>query len=337
MNALSGARQQANITQMADAHRHSIDQVIVFALRKLPNLGNNFLGPLLVGRINHLFGKKVLHRIQPRQLVHALGVRKLHGKALISVQAPQFLRHRDASGLVFDQQLVNLQCLAGLGDLFDQIVELQTLLPRMHQHQFRRKFAVGAVKINRTALSVQNAVRHRSRVSREHTPDGQSRIVVVGFGGVGGVQGRDDVIHGRERALLPQLPPLALDHAAPGRLRTLLQLPSGHEWPQTLLQLGNFFLAKPVRPQQITLVLARVFPANAGHKRAISLVAHRQAQMGPAVRLFLQNVARQVIFSQSLLNDDVCARLHVVQTGAHGPVPPLLGGLNAGLGEGFGR
>ena len=123
--------------------------------------------------------------------------------------------------------------------------------------------------------------------------------------------------------LLPQFPPLALNDTATGWLRTLLQLPCGHKWPQRTLQPMNFLRAKAIRPKQLALFSARVFPTDAGDKRAVGFVLHGQAKVRPFAHIFLNNVPGQVIFSQSLLNNHICASLGVVQTGGHRAVPPL--------------
>ena len=57
--------------------------------------------------------------------------------------------------------------------------------------------------------------------------------------------------------------------------------------------------------------------------------------MCPLSDVFREDVACQVVFGQSLLDDDVGAGLRIVQTGRHRPIPPVDRGLDGRFGERF--
>ena len=157
--------------------------------------------------MNQPFGKDVLDGIGARHLVLVLRVDQLDAEVLVCVQAADFLRHRQARGFVLDQQVIDLELAGGVGDALDQLVQLVTGLPAIHQHDLGD---IVVIAVN--------------------APHCHGREVVLFLRGVGGVHCGDDELHLRECVFVPILPPVTLQDTAALGLRTLLELACSTEW-----------------------------------------------------------------------------------------------------------
>ena len=284
-------------------------------------LADDHVSPPPVGREDHALGKQVLNRIDTRQLVEALGIDDLDRPLLVAIQAPDLLRHTQARGLALDQQLVHLSVLAGLGDLGDEVGQLQPLLPCVDQHNAGHALRVvvqhvadadALVKAARLVGGVLAAPPIRAdevlganvgHVAREHTPDRAGAEVVLLLDGIGRVDAGHDVVKGRVSLLAPRLPPVGPDDALASGRRLLLELASDRIWSHDLLVAVHDLDRKAGGEEQLAIDLTRIFDTKHRGRRPNGIVAHGQHDVVVA-ELLVEDDARDVVLVQALHNDD---------------------------------
>ena len=121
-------RQRANIPQMSHCLGDRIHKVIVLAAREYRHLLDHHIGPLFIGGEDKAFFKEMADRMHPRHLVDAAGIDEPDAPSFVCKQSAQFLGNAVAGRLVFDQQRIDLHAAAGLGDLFNEVMDLKPLL-----------------------------------------------------------------------------------------------------------------------------------------------------------------------------------------------------------------
>ena len=325
-NTLRRPDKQARLAQVAQGLTDGVHEVVVLALGKHLALADDHVGPPPVWREDHTLGEQVLDGVDAGQLVEALGVDDLDRPLLVAVQAPDLLRHAQAGGLALDQQLVHLPVLAGLGDLGDEVGQLQPLLPCVDQHDAGHALGVvvqhvadanALVKAGGLVGGVLAAPTIRAdevlgadvgHVAGEHAPDRAGAEVVLLLDGIGRVDAGHDVVKGRVALLAPRLPPVGPDDALASGRRLLLKLASDRIRPHDLLVALDDLDGEPGGEQQLAIDLTRIFDPQHRGRRPDGVVAHGQHDVVVA-ELLVEDHARDVVLVQAL-HDDHDGRAH---------------------------